>query len=280
MGGTITVDSEYGVGSTFTVTIPQKVVDKTPINNLDTALQNSEANKNITSADVDAMIATMGPQGQNYQSAQGRAAVLEQIIGRQLILMDAKRNLMDREPAFMAELEKVKEDLLAGYALQKVMARVKVTEEDCKKFYAENKEMFNTGDTVSASHILVDSAEQAEALMAAIQAGEIAFEAAAQEYSSCPSGQQGGSLGEFGRGQMVPEFDEACFTMEVGELRGPVQTQFGFHIIRLNARNEAKIMEYSEVKENIEQHLMNQKQTDAYRSKVNQLKILFPVDRF
>jgi peptidyl-prolyl cis-trans isomerase C len=140
--------------------------------------------------------------------------------------------------------------------------------------------MFNTGDTVSASHILVDSAEQAEALMAAIQAGEIAFEAAAQEYSSCPSGQQGGSLGEFGRGQMVPEFDEACFTMEVGELRGPVQTQFGFHIIRLNARNEAKIMEYSEVKENIEQHLMNQKQTDAYRSKVNQLKILFPVDRF
>jgi peptidyl-prolyl cis-trans isomerase C len=79
---------------------------------------------------------------------------------------------------------------------------------------------------------------------------------------------------------MVPEFDEACFTMEVGELRGPVQTQFGFHIIRLNARNEAKIMEYSEVKENIEQHLMNQKQTDAYRSKVNQLKILFPVDRF
>jgi peptidyl-prolyl cis-trans isomerase C len=160
------------------------------------------------------------------------------------------------------------------------MARVKVTEEDCKKFYAENKEMFNTGDTVSASHILVDSAEQAEALMAAIQAGEIAFEAAAQEYSSCPSGQQGGSLGEFGRGQMVPEFDEACFTMEVGELRGPVQTQFGFHIIRLNARNEAKIMEYSEVKENIEQHLMNQKQTDAYRSKVNQLKILFPVDRF
>ena len=79
---------------------------------------------------------------------------------------------------------------------------------------------------------------------------------------------------------MVPEFDEACFTMEVGELRGPVQTQFGFHIIRLNAKGEAKIMEYSEVKENIEQHLMNQKQTDAYRSKVNQLKILFPVDRF
>ena len=236
--------------------------------------------KTITSADVDAMIATMGPQGQNYQSAQGRAAVLEQIIGRQLILMDAKRNLMDREPAFMAELEKVKEDLLAGYALQKVMARVKVTDEDCKKFYEENKDMFNTGDTVSASHILVDSAEQAESLMAAIQAGEIAFEAAAQEYSSCPSGQQGGSLGEFGRGQMVPEFDEACFTMEVGELRGPVQTQFGFHIIRLNAKGEAKIMEYSEVKENIEQHLMNQKQTDAYRSKVNQLKILFPVDRF
>ena len=140
--------------------------------------------------------------------------------------------------------------------------------------------MFNAGDTVSASHILVDSAEQAEALMGAIQAGEITFEAAAQEYSSCPSGQQGCALGEFGRGQMVPEFDEACFSMEVGELRGPVQTQFGFHVIRLNAKNEARVMEYSEVKDQILQHLTNQKQADAYRSKVNQLKILFPVDRF
>lgn len=236
--------------------------------------------KTITSEDVDAMIASMGPRGQNYQSPQGRAAVLDQLIGRQLIIMDAKRNLMDREPAYIAELERYKEDLLAGYALEKVMSKVKVTEDDGLKFYEENKEMFNAGDTVSASHILVDSEDTANELMAAIQAGEITFEAAAQAHSSCPSGQQGGSLGEFGRGQMVPEFDEACFSMEIGELRGPVKTQFGYHIIRLNAKNAAKVMDYSEVKDQIMQHLTSQKQSEAYQSKVNQLKILFPVDRF
>ena len=236
--------------------------------------------KAITSADVDAMIASMGARGQNYQSAQGRAAVLEQLIGRQLILADAKRNLMDREPGYMAELERVKDELLAGYAMEKIMAKVSVDEADAKKFYEENKNMFDAGETVNASHILVDTEEEAVALLEKINAGELTFEEAAKANSKCPSSEQGGSLGEFGKGQMVPEFDEACFEMAIGELRGPVKTQFGYHLIRLNSKNEAKVMEYDEVKDQILQHLKAQKQSEAYQSKVNQLKILFPVDRF
>jgi peptidyl-prolyl cis-trans isomerase C len=234
----------------------------------------------ITDADVDQFLASLGARGQNYNNPQGRAMVLEQLIHQKLFLCEAMKNLYEAEPAFKAQLKQMKDSLLTNYAMEKALANITIKDEEAKKFYDENPEQFQTGEVVNASHILVDTEEKANEILSKINAGEVSFADAAKEHSSCPSSQEGGNLGEFGRGQMVPEFDQACFTMEVGELRGPVQTQFGFHIIRLNARNEAKIMEYSEVKENIEQHLMNQKQTDAYRSKVNQLKILFPVDRF
>ena len=115
--------------------------------------------------------------------------------------------------------------------------------------------------------------------MAKIEAGEVSFEDAARENSSCPSSQQGGALGEFTQGQMVPEFDQAVFSMEVGELRGPVKTQFGFHIIKLTAKNEAEEMAFADIKEQVKSLVLNEKRRKAYESKINQLKILYPVDK-
>ncbi|MBE6658023.1 MAG: hypothetical protein E7604_06210 [Ruminococcaceae bacterium] len=135
------------------------------------------------------------------------------------------------------------------------------------------------GPTVNASHILVDSEEKANEILAKINAGEMTFEDAAKEFSTCPSGKEGGSLGDFGRGQMVPEFDEACFTMEVGTLSAPVKTQFGYHIIRLNSKGEETEMPFDTIKAQLKEKLMQDKQQAAYQSKLNQLKILYPVDR-
>lgn len=87
----------------------------------------------------------------------------------------------------------------------------------------------------SARHILVDSEEQCEALKAEIEAGKD-FAEAAMENSSCPSKAQGGELGEFGPGQMVPEFDQVCFKGEVGVLH-VVKTQFGYHIVEVTSRS-------------------------------------------
>jgi peptidyl-prolyl cis-trans isomerase C len=125
----------------------------------------------------------------------------------------------------------------------------------------------------------VDSEDKALELLAKIRAGEIAFEDAAAEHSSCPSGRNGGSLGEFGHGQMVPEFDEACFAMEVGAISEPVKTQFGYHIIRLDSKKDAEPMHFGDVREGITRQLTMDKQRAAYQSKLNQLKILYPVDR-
>lgn len=234
----------------------------------------------ITEEDVNSFMLSMGAQGRRYDSPEGRAALLEELIARALFLADAKKNLLEYEEGFKAQLAEVKDRLLTGYAMEKALARVNVPEEEVRKYYDEHKEEMTAGETVSASHILVGEEETAKDLLEKIRAGEMSFEDAAKNFSTCPSGQKGGSLGEFGRGQMVPEFDEACFGMEVGELRGPVKTQFGYHLIRLDGKKKAKPLSYAEVKEQIAARLMQEKQQAAYRSRVNQLKILYPVEKF
>jgi len=89
----------------------------------------------------------------------------------------------------------------------------------------------------TARHILVASKEVCEDLKKQIEAGAD-FAAVAREHSTCPSGKQGGSLGEFGPGQMVKEFDQAVFSDEVGKVLGPVQTQFGYHLLEVTSRTE------------------------------------------
>ena len=91
--------------------------------------------------------------------------------------------------------------------------------------------------TASARHILVPTAEQAEDLKAQIADGAD-FAVIARSYSTCPSGAQGGELGEFTPGQMVPEFNDVCFNEEVGVVHGPVRTQFGYHLIEVTKRTD------------------------------------------
>ena len=85
--------------------------------------------------------------------------------------------------------------------------------------------------SVAAKHILVDAKHEAEDLLKKIGEGQN-FEDLAQKFSKCPSGRQGGDLGEFGRGRMVPSFEEAAFALGVDEVSSPVQTQFGYHLLK------------------------------------------------
>ena len=196
-----------------------------------------------------------------------------------LFLMDAQKNLMEREPEFKEQMKKVKEELLTNYAVQKAVEKVKVTEDELKKFYDDNPEQFEGGITYNASHILVDSEDFAKELASKIAAGEVKFEDAAAENSTCPSGKAGGELGDFGAGQMVPEFENACNDMEVGTVSAPVKILFGWHLIKLNKREMGEQIKFADVKEDIYQSLMREKQQAAYQSRINQLKIMFPVDK-
>jgi len=234
----------------------------------------------IFAYEIDEMVATYAQRGQNYDNPQGRAAILEQVINKKLLLLDAKKNLMEHNAEFKAQLQKVKDDMLVNFAMAKALESIKpATEDEIKAFYEENKSHFVAGESVSASHILVDSEEKAKELLEKINEGEISFEDAARKESSCPSAESGGNLGEFTRGQMVPEFDEAVFKMSVGEITGPVKTQFGYHLIKLNAKNEEKPYDFEEIKAQLSDMVMKDKQQKAFQSKINQLKILYPVDK-
>lgn len=89
--------------------------------------------------------------------------------------------------------------------------------------------------TATARHILVPSQDECQRLKAEVDGGAD-FGQLARINSKCPSGQQGGDLGEFGRGQMAPEFDRVVFNEEVGKVHGPVKTQFGYHLIQITSR--------------------------------------------
>ena len=91
--------------------------------------------------------------------------------------------------------------------------------------------------TASARHILVSTVEECADLKALIEGGAD-FADVARQHSQCPSSRRGGELGQFGRGQMVPEFEEVVFSAAVGEVQGPVRTQFGYHLIEVTARND------------------------------------------
>lgn len=91
--------------------------------------------------------------------------------------------------------------------------------------------------SASARHILVEGEDQCLQLKQQIDGGAD-FAAIAKKHSQCPSGKQGGDLGKFGRGQMVPEFDKVCFEGEVGVTHGPIKTQFGYHLVEVTNRTD------------------------------------------
>lgn len=233
----------------------------------------------ITEADVSAFLAELGQRGAAYDNPQGRTMILGQLINSKLFLLDAQRNLMEGEAEFRDRLRRVKENLLTNYAIEKVIGSLAVNDAEIRAYYDENPDKFRGQETVNASHILVENKEKALEIYEKIANHSMTFEEAAKEYSTCPSKEQGGSLGEFMRGQMVPEFDNAVFSMTVGEITAePVKTQFGYHLIRLNSRQDATPLSFEDVKDAIHEQLLREKQNKAYESRVNQLKIVYPVD--
>ena len=233
----------------------------------------------ITEEDVNEFLQNLGPRGQAYNNPEGRKAILEQLVSNKLLLLDARRNLLEADPVFKAELAKMRDNLLVSFAAEKAFSSVNVSDKEAEEYYENNKERFLAEESVNASHILVDSEEKALEILGKIKSGEISFEDAAMQYSSCPSKANGGNLGDFGRGQMVPEFDVAVFEMEVGAIsEAPVQTQFGYHLIKLISKKAEEVMPFAEIAPEIKDALLQEKRRSAYESKINQLKILYPVD--
>ena len=235
----------------------------------------------ITDEEVQLFITHLGPQAaMQFNNPEGIKQVANELINQELLYLEAKKMGLDKEEDFLAELEKVKKNVLKQFAINKVMTSIEeVKEDELKEFYEEKKEFYTTPEMVNAKHILVEEEDTIAKVVKELEEGKT-FEDLAKEYSTCPSNERGGDLGEFGRGQMVPEFEEAAFKLEVGQVSEPVKTQFGYHLIKLENKIEAGVSEFEEVKEQIKQQILAMKQQEAYLGKTEELKNEFKVETF
>lgn len=227
----------------------------------------------ITEAEVEAFIHSLPREQQAYAAHPDfRKQCEEQLIAVYAFAKYGEEEKIDETEEFKNVMENARKDILAQMAMRKLFATVNVTDDEIKEYYEANKSKYSKGASVHAKHILVDNEEKCTELLNAITSGEKVFEDVAKESSTCPSGANGGDLGEFGRGQMVKEFEDAAFAAEVGHVVGPVKTQFGYHLIRVEKKNEAEVQPFEAVKATIVNTLFQKKQNDAYEAKEKELK--------
>jgi len=189
----------------------------------------------------------------------------------ELIYNHALDNDMKKDPEYLEQLQLVEKDILIQIGVRNIMAGLDITDEEIQKYYEANSQMFKSEETVSAKHILVDDLDQMKEIEAEITNG-MSFEEAAKKHSKCPSAAEGGSLGSFTRGRMVPEFENAAFELEIGEISEPIKTQFGYHLIQLDEKNAGSLKSLEESKQMIVKNLLNQKQNEKYISSITELK--------
>jgi peptidyl-prolyl cis-trans isomerase C len=233
----------------------------------------------ITEMDMENAIQRFGQdKRQSLSTPEGRKQLLDQLISWELLYQDAVDTGMENREDYKLQLQEARKGILTQLAIQDVISSAaSVDEEEIKEYYQQNKEYFKGEEQVSAKHILVDTLEKAQQVKEEIASG-LSFEDAARKYSSCPSKEQGGSLGSFGRGMMVPEFENAAFEIEEGVVSEPVKTQFGYHLILVEGRTKSQEKPYEEVKELIRSHMVQEKQNSLYIDHVNGLKEKYSIE--
>lgn len=232
----------------------------------------------ITEKDIQAGLLRFPQETQEYyKSEEGKKQFLDQMINFELIYNYALENDMKNDPDYIEQMKLIEKDLLIQIGVKNIMNDVDITEEEIQKYYEDNSEMFKSAESVSAKHILVDTLEQMQEIKAEITNG-MSFEEAAQKYSKCPSAAQGGSLGSFTRGRMVPEFEKAAFELQVGEISEPIKTQFGYHLIQLDDRNQESMKSMEESKHTIVKNVLKQKQNEKYISSLTELRSKYDIE--
>ena len=237
------------------------------------------AGREITSQYISEVISRYPAQQQAMiDNEQGRRNILEQAIAFELMYELGKEKGMDTSAEYVEQVNKIAKELLAQIVMKKTLDEVTILDEEVLKYYNENQEAFKEPANVTAKHILIDSEELAKEIKEKIALNELTFEEAAAKYSSCPSKEQGGNLGSFSKGMMVPEFEEVAFVLPIGEVSEPVKTQFGYHLIKVVDKKEDSIKVFEEVKDEALKQLLGQRQEQKYLDLIKELKNKYTVE--
>lgn len=164
------------------------------------------------------------------------------------------------------------DSILVNELQDQVLNAVTVTDQELKDYYLNHPQEFIQGAQVRARHILVDNEAKANQLLAQIKAGADFAKLAKENSKDTGSAQSGGDLGFFGKGEMVPEFENAAFALKAGEVSGVVKSQFGYHIIKVDEVKSQKSLTFDEVKEEIKAQLVDAKKETAWSSFVDTVR--------
>ncbi len=228
----------------------------------------------ITQADYDREFAALPDYAQQmFKGEEGKENFLNEIVKKEILYQEALKKGLDKSPEFKQKVKEFKKlTLISELIGQEVMSKAKVSDQEVRDFYDKHKEAFATTSQIRASHILVKTEAEANNVLERLKKGE-KFETLARELSlDKGSAKHGGDLGFFGRGQMPPEIERAAVGLNVGQVSGPVKTQYGYDIVKVTAKKTGPVLEFDRVKEVIAQKLAGEKQKEAFDKYINEIR--------
>lgn len=221
--------------------------------------------KNITEADVRLAEAEIGSDLGSLPEATKRRVLVEYLIENQLFAEAAEGDKLASSAEFDGRMQYWRRRALRDTYFDKSVKDA-VSETDARRFYDEQVKQLKPEVEVQARHILVESEDKAKEIAEKIAHGAD-FAEMAKEHSKDPGTKdEGGSLGYFSRGQMVPQFEEAAFKLEKGDISQPVQTQFGWHLIQVEDRRERQPPDFSAIKDRLMASMMHRKAQEVAAS--------------
>jgi len=213
---------------------------------------------NITKKDAEAFVSATSPNAHYEQlTPQQKALVKKTLVEKALFAELAKKEGIDKTPEFKRNMEKIGNELAVNMWMKKQMDNAVVSDSEAKAFYDKNKDKFKMPELVHARHILVKDEKTANDIIKQLKGlkGDklkAKFIELAKTKSTGPSAAKGGDLGTFKKGQMVPAFSKAVWSLKPGEITTkPVKTQFGYHVIYLENKEAPKTVPYEAVKSRI-----------------------------
>lgn len=228
-------------------------------------------NKFITLHDFKQKLSKL-PSYYQGMAEKNKKTLFEDMIVESLFLEDAVRKGIDRDKEVRDILNEArKKIIIAKFVKTEVDDKIKISEEEMKKYYEEHKDEFRKPEMWRASHILVASEGEAKDVRAALAGGKN-FQDLAREKSIDATASRGGDVGYFRKGQVVPEFENACFELKVGDVSPIVHTQFGYHIIKLTDKKPETVRPFEEAKPMLENELRIKERIDLFDKLVIDLK--------
>jgi peptidyl-prolyl cis-trans isomerase C len=230
---------------------------------------------NITETDVKLAEAEIGDQLKQYPPQVRRRVLIEFLIENQLFAQAAAKQDLRQSPSFKEKMTYWNRRMLRDTYFEE-QVRKKISDEEARKFYDDRIKQVKTGTEIKASHILVKTEDLAKEIYEKIAHGADFSEMAGKHSEDPGSKTKGGTLGYFGKGQMVPAFETAAFQLEVGEISLPVKSRFGWHLIKVEDRRERKPPAFEAVKNQIVTALVRQKANELGKQLREGAQISYP----